>query len=130
MSDETKQTNQPEPKHQPGHPNLMVGNPAWVKGGPSPNPGGKRKVLREIEDMIDSEFRTPETIREALTACKTYGFSHETGVNSEGGEIMLRGPDAGFAKIFFDRVLGPVKEIETDLSDAPPEVLEYIRNLQ
>lgn len=86
--------------------------------------------MRAIEEMLDAEFRTPETIREALTACKKYAFTHETGTDVDGHEVMLRGPDAGFAKIFFDRVLGPVKELEADLSDAPAEVLEYIRNLQ
>lgn len=106
------------------------GNPMWTKGGPSPNPGGRPKRLREIEDMIDSEFRTPETIRDALVACQKYGFTHEVGVNKDGGDILLRGADAGFAKIFFDRVMGPVKELEVDLRDAPPEVLDYISKLQ
>lgn len=101
----------------------------WLPG-QSPNPGGRRKALTEIEDMIDSEFRTPDTIREALEACKTYGFTHETGFGKN-GEYMLRAADAGFAKLFLDRVLGPVKEIEDiDLSNAPPEAIEFIKSLK
>lgn len=127
---EATENGQPGSKKQASNPNLFAGGPNMLKGGPSLNPGGRPKKLRLIEEMLDAEFRTPETIREALTACKKYAFTHEVGSDADGCEVMLRGPDAGFAKIFFDRVLGPVKELEVELGDAPAEVLEYIKNLQ
>ena len=102
----------------------------FVKGF-SGHPSGKRQVLLDIEQMLDENFRRPDVIRGVLEKCKEYGFSHLTGVDEEGREYMLRGPDAGFAKIFLERVLGPVKDRdvvpEDLLADAPDEVLVWIR---
>lgn len=103
-----------------------------AKGGPSLNPGGRPKALRAIEEMLNQEFRTPETIRECLTRCKELGFA-ETEIRSDkdGTEFVLTKADAAFANLFLNRVLGPVKELEDiDLSNAPPEALAFIKSLK
>lgn len=91
----------------------------------------RRERLREVEAMIDESFRKPEVMKKMLTKCQEYGFTHITGLDITGNEILLRAPDAAFAKMFFDRVMGiQVKEEDTFdemFADAPDEVLIWIR---
>ncbi len=105
----------------------------WLPG-TSPNPGGKPKKLREIEAMLDAEHRTVENMRAVFAKLKAIALGEATceTVTKDGDVIEFRPPaDGAFAKLYLERVLGPVKEVEEiDLSDAPPEVLTYLRNLQ
>lgn len=41
-------------------------------------------------------------------------------------EKILVQPNPAFMALYLDRVLGPVKELKIDLSDAPDEVVEYL----
>lgn len=109
------------------------GNPDWVKGGPSPNAGGRPKKLVEIERMLDAEHRNLDNMREVFKRLKSLAIDEITSTMvTKKGEVveMTRPPDPAFMKLYLERVLGPVKEIEADLSDAPPAVLDYLRNLQ
>jgi hypothetical protein len=107
------------------------GNPSWVEGGPSPNPGGKPKKLREIEAMLDAEFRDVASVREMFTVLRKLalqGFTNDV-FDKEGsrvGEKTTYHP--AYMEQLFNRLLGPVKDLEIDLSDAPIEALTYLRD--
>ena len=66
--------------------------------------------------MLNAEHRTVANMREVFRTVK---------------ELALRGEkgDSGYLKLYLERVLGPVKDIEIDLTDAPPEVISYLRGL-
>jgi len=107
-----------------------------VRGRPFPpgvsgNPGGKPKKLREIEAMLDAEHRNVANMREVFARLKALAMGEVVFIPSEDGEIQVSlKSDPAFMKLYLERVLGPVKDIEPDLSDAPPEVLDYLRSLQ
>jgi hypothetical protein len=105
------------------------GNPNWVKGGPSPHPGGKPKKLVEIEAMLDAEHRTPDNMREVFTRLKELAMEDMiTAHTDEKGveHVTRRPPNPAFMALYLDRILGPVKELKIDLSDAPDEVVAYL----
>lgn len=104
------------------------GNPAMVKGGPSLNPGGRPKKLVEIERMLDEEHRTVENIREVFAQLKAMALEAviTRHTDKEGNTTeSIKQPNPAFAAMYLERVLGPVKDLEPDLADAPPEVLRY-----
>lgn len=78
--------------------------------------GGRPKALREIEAMLNAEHRTVANMREVFATVKALALRGEKG-------------DSGYLKLYLERVLGPVKDIEIDLTDAPPEVISYLRGL-
>jgi hypothetical protein len=88
----------------------------FAPGAPSANPGGRPKRLVEIEAMLNEHQRTPERVKQALDAAFLYGIRGEKG-------------DAKYLDMWFNRVLGPVKELipEDWLADAPPAVLDWLR---
>ena len=87
-----------------------------IAKGSTANPGGRPKALREIEAMLNAEHRTVANMREVFATVKMLALRGEKG-------------DSGYLKLYLERVLGPVKDIEIDLTDAPPEVLAYLRSL-
>ncbi len=80
------------------------------------NPGGKPKALREIEAMLNKEHRNVAKMREVFDTIRMLALRGEKG-------------DSGYAKLYLERILGPVKDIEIDLSDAPPEVVAFLKTL-
>lgn len=62
--------------HQPGHPNLKVGSSDWVKGGPSPNPGGKTPYQRALEEAIAKQ-ESPERVCAVVAAMHEDATAHE-----------------------------------------------------
>lgn len=99
----------------------------WLPGA-SPNPGGKPRKLREIEAMLDQEHRTVENMREVFTRLKALALGEfVTKVDKEGHTEVELQADARFMGLYLDRVMGPVKDLEIDLTDAPAEALEYLR---
>ena len=47
--------------------------------------------------------------------------------DKDGGEHeSIRQPNPAFMAMYLDRILGPVKELKIDLSDAPDEVVAYL----
>lgn len=110
-----------------------------MKGGASPNPGGRPRRLAEIEKMLDAEHRTVENMREVFARLKALALGEVVRVpdpDSEDGTatIELRS-DPAFMKLYLDRTLGPVRELASEediarmMQDAPPEVVEWWRRL-
>lgn len=86
-----------------------------VKG--TPNPGGRPKGIREIEAMLNAEHRTAANMRKVFAELKMLALRGDKG-------------DAQYMKLYLERVLGPVKDVEDlerVLADAPPEVVTWIR---
>ena len=79
--------------------------------GVSGNPGGRPRRAGEIEAVLD-EHRIPEKMREVLSKLR---------------ELALAG-EPGTMKLYLDRVMGPVRDLDIDLSDAPDEVLAWMRD--
>ena len=105
------------------------GNPALVKGGPSLNPGGRPRKLVEIEAALDAEHRTVENMKEVFAQLKAMAteavITRHT--DKEGNTTeSIRQPNPAFMAMYLDRILGPVKELKIDLSDAPDEVVAYL----
>jgi hypothetical protein len=98
------------------------------------NPGGRPKKLREIEAMLDAEHRTVANMRGVFTRLKALAMGEVVTAMVPGGdgEMELKiDAHPGFMKLYLERVIGPVKDVEEiDLSDAPPEVIDYLRTLQ
>lgn len=105
------------------------GNPAWVKGGASPNPGGRPKKLTEIEKMLDEEFRGVEKMREVYAKLRELAIEGtEKGIYHEGVLVATERVFAvGYMELLLNRLQGPVKDLDVDLSDAPAEALAYLR---
>ena len=104
------------------------GNPAMFKGGPSLNPGGRPKKLVEIERMLDAEHRTPDNMREVFTRLKELAMEDMiTAHTDEKGveHVTRRPPNPAFMSLYLERTLGPVKDLDIDLSDAPVEVVRW-----
>lgn len=87
----------------------------WLPG-QSANAGGRRKSTREIEAMLDAEHRTVPKMR--ITYRKLRKAAHAE---------LESGQNQGFTKLYLERVQGPVKDLDVDLSDAPTEALNYLR---
>jgi len=100
----------------------------WLPGH-SANPGGKPKKLREIEAMLDAEHRTVANMREVFLRLKALALGEIVHVvDREGNVDVALKADARFMALYLDRVMGPVKDLEIDLSDAPTEALLYLRD--
>ena len=93
------------------------------------NPGGKPKALREIEAMLDAEHRTVANMKEVMAQLRAMATENviTRWTDKEGKEHeSIRQPNPAFMALYLDRVLGPVKELKIDLSDAPDEVVAYL----
>jgi hypothetical protein len=109
------------------------GNPAWVKGGTSPNPGGRPKKLVEIERMLDDEHRTVENMSRTFDKLRSLATEDRvrTVITKKGDAIeIVTPPDPAFMRLYLERVMGPVRDLEPDLSDAPDEVINYLRSMR
>jgi hypothetical protein len=92
------------------------------------NPGGKPKSLREIQRMLDAEHRTVENMREVYAKLRELAVEGVEEPKFYLGGVCgyVRRYDSGFLELYLNRVEGPVREIKADLSDAPPEVVEWL----
>lgn len=102
----------------------------WMPG-VSPNPGGKPRKLREIEAMIDAEYRTVEDVRQGFLVLRDLAFNgvRNPVFSSRGvplGEKVTHHP--AYLEMWFNRILGPVKELDLDFSDATDDQLNYLRD--
>lgn len=116
------------------------GNPAWVKGGGSPNPGGRPKALAEIQRMLDEEHRNVSSMREVFARLKSFAIGESVIVphlTDDGTRLELKAEvqaDPRFMALYLAYVVGPPKPVENELpaqlqeilKDAPPEVMRYL----
>jgi fructose-1,6-bisphosphatase/sedoheptulose 1,7-bisphosphatase-like protein len=93
-------------------PDVPRGEGGKWKAGASPNPGGRPKKIRDIEAAI-LKAETPERVTEVINAMRLMALSGEK-----------EAPAA--AKVYLERVLGPVKDLDIDLSDASEETIRYL----
>src|ERR1043166_4265183 len=87
--------------------------------GTSGNPGGERKALRAIQAMLDSEHRDVEKMRETFALIRKVAHGVEEPVYYKGeivGHVLKY--DGGWMELYLNRVLGPVKDLKVDLTDA------------
>lgn len=95
--------------------------------GQSGNPGGRPPKLREIEAMLDAEHRTVEQMRETFELIRKVAHGVDEPVYYKGQVCgHIRKYDGGWMTLYLDRVLGPVKELALDLTDAPEGVLRWV----
>jgi hypothetical protein len=83
------------------------------------NPGGRPKALKDIERMLNDRHRTAENMRGVFDQLLVLAVRGEKG-------------DAAYMKLYLERVLGPVKDLDDLddlLKDAPPEAIEFLRGL-
>jgi hypothetical protein len=100
--------------------------PGTFAPGQSGNPGGVPKWRREIEQMLNDEHRTPEQMRETFALIRKVAHGVEEPVYYKGevcGAIMKY--DGGWMQMYLDRVLGPVRDTDIDLSNAPDSVVRW-----
>ncbi len=99
----------------------------WLPG-TSPNPSGKPRKLRDIEAMLDAEHRTVENMRDVFQRLKELALGEVITVTDKDGKargVELKA-DARFMQLYLERTLGPVKELKADLTEAPPEVVDWL----
>lgn len=98
------------------------------------NPGGRPKKLREIEKMLNTEHRNLPAMRETFARLRALALGEVILVPAFTAEGIVEvkaelKADSRFMQLYLDRLLGPAKAFDDnmDLSDAPVEVLEYLR---
>lgn len=95
--------------------------------GQSGNPGGKPKKLREIEAMLDAEHRTVEQMRETFALIRKVAHGVDEPVFYKGEVVgQVRKYDGAWMELYLNRVIGPVRELKIDLTDAPEEVVRFL----
>jgi hypothetical protein len=95
--------------------------------GQTGNAGGVPKWRRELEAMLDAEHRTPAQLRETFALIRRVAHGVEEPVYYKGeivGHVVKY--DGAWMELYLNRVLGPVKDIKIDLTEAPEEVVQWI----
>jgi len=90
-------------------------NPAWVPGGPSPNPnGGKSEYARKLQAAIEKQ-EPPENVCAVIAAMREDAMAHEK-----------FSPAA--AKVYLGAVGLDLsgQKAKVDLKDAPDQVVEWL----
>lgn len=111
-----------------GTPRRRRGTGRPFRPGQTGNPGGRPKSIREVEAMLDAEHRNVDAMRETFALIRKVAHGVDEPVFYK-GEVCghIRKYSDGWMELYLNRVLGPVKELEVDLADAPPEVVTWLR---
>lgn len=83
--------------------------------------------------MLDAEHRTVDNMREVFARLKALACGETVLVRDDEGNVLGARIEAhpGFMKLYLERVIGPVREVEElDLTNAPPEAIEFLRGLR
>jgi hypothetical protein len=114
---------QPKRRRGPGRP---------FQPGQSGNPGGRRRKIQDIEEMLDEEHRTVANLREIFAMVRRVAMGVERGVYHRGVRVATEIEyDATWMTLYLNRVIGPVREIASDdeieemLKGAPDPVLSW-----
>lgn len=113
---------------EPGKRKRGKGRP--FKPGETGNAGGRPKSIREIEAMLDAEHRNVEQMRETFALIRQVAHGVDEPVFYQGVVCgHVRKYNSAWMELYLARILGPVKDLEIDLSDAPPEVVAFLKTL-
>lgn len=77
--------------------------------------------------MLDAEHRTVEQMRETFALIRKIAHGVEKPVFYQGvvcGYVMVY--DGAWMDLYLNRIIGPVKELKVDLTDAPEDVVKWI----
>ena len=100
----------------------------WLPG-VSPNPGGKSRRLREIEDMIEQEHANAENLRLVFMRLRALALGEVVEVWHNGKLVGLQlRAEPGFMKLYLERTLGPVADgevIDSKVERRLREMLEF-----
>ena len=107
----------------------------WLAGR-SPNPGGVPRRVQQFLEVME-QHSAPELTRALFQRLRDLALGELTVMRhcmTKEGPVAYEEklpPDPAFAKLYLDRVYGPVRDAnlvpEGFLDDAPDEVLMYIR---
>lgn len=76
--------------------------------------------------MLERDHRNPKKMARTFKLIRRVAHGVDEPVYYQGAICgYKRKYDAGWMELYLNRVLGPVRE-PIDLSDAPPEVLDYL----
>lgn len=101
----------------------------WLPGS-SANPSGQTKAMAEIQAMLNAEHRTAANMREVFARLKSLALGEIVTVTDREGNVDLElKADARFMQLYLDRTLGPVKELDVDLTGVSPEALAELRGV-
>lgn len=79
--------------------------------------------------MLDAEFRTVEDMRRAFTRLRALAMGELVEIlDKKTGEVIRVELKAApeFMKMYLERLMGPVRELQVELTDAPKEVVNWI----
>ena len=91
--------------------------------------GGRPRKLVEIERMLDEEHRTVENVREVFAHLRAMATENVVSITEDkdgNKKESVRQPNPAFMQMYLERVLGPVKELELDLSNSSDETIRCL----
>lgn len=77
--------------------------------------------------MLDAEHRTVEQMRETFALIRRVAHGVEEPVYYKGvvvGTVIKY--DGAWMELYLNRIIGPVKELKVDLTDAPEDVVRWL----
>lgn len=81
--------------------------------------------------MLDAEFRSPDQLREVFTMLRELAMNGVSNpvFDKQGTEVGTKVTyHPAYMQMLLERLMGPVRDLDLDLSDAPTEALAYLRD--
>lgn len=115
-------------------PPTHTSNGKFAKGNRANPYGARGKKIKEFQKLLNNEHLDIDKMRELFNRLRALAMGEiilVPVVTAQGTMEMVckLEADARFMQLYLDRLLGPAKAIDEDmdLSDAPAEVIEYLR---